>query len=116
MNNINTALTGDLEEVIGSFLFGREKLIPEIFTPILNSIEKNFGSESLAHYYFKRHIDIDGDDHGPMARYCFEVICDTDEKREKALLSAENALRMRLELWEQIYSEIQKSGEINSHL
>lgn len=109
-HNLNTALSGDVEEVLGSFLFGREKLIPEIFTPILNSIQNEVGKESLTSYYFQRHIDIDGEDHGPMAKYCFETLCDNTIKRERALQSAEKALIKRLELWDEIYSEIEKSA------
>ena len=116
VNNINTALNGDLEEVLGSFLYGREKLIPEIFQPIINSIKNEYGPESTSHYYFQRHIDIDGDDHGPMAKYCLETICDTPQKQEKALKSAEKALKLRLELWDGIYSEIKNNAEISGHL
>lgn len=116
VHNLDTALNGNLEQVLGSFLFGREKLIPEMFSPILKAIKSHLGEDSLCAYYFQRHIDIDGDEHGPMAQFCFENLCSDQNKKDQALLSAEIALAKRVELWDQIYSEIKKSANISGRL
>lgn len=50
---------------VTSFYYGREKLIPEMFQEILDSIDQK-ASKYLTHY-LKRHIECDEEDHGPRA-------------------------------------------------
>jgi len=104
--NLHIAQNGTLEEVLGAFLFGREKLIPNIFTPILSALSDQNQDYSMAYYYFKRHIEIDGDEHGPMAQLCFESLCKTTEQKELAFSCALQALKLREQLWDNILIEL----------
>jgi hypothetical protein len=51
-------------------------------------------------YYLQRHIDVDGDHHGPLAIRMVELLCGDDPVRlEEARVAAEKALQWRLDLW-----------------
>jgi hypothetical protein len=107
--HLNLALNGKVHEVAASFFYGREKLIPEIFKPIVSILKNSGHPDSLFQYYLERHIELDGDEHGPMAEKCLELIGDTEIKREEILKTAEESLKMRKKLWDFILNEIEKA-------
>ena len=60
-------------------------------------------------YYFERHIEVDGDSHGPLANEMIMNLCGTNpEKWMEATEAAEAALRHRISLWDGINSSILK--------
>lgn len=60
--------TGDLPAIAAAFTFGREDLLPDVFQCIVDELNEELGG-GLAQfrYYLHRHIDLDGDEHGPAA-------------------------------------------------
>ena len=60
---------GNAHEIAAAFTFGREDLIPSMFTEILKEFKSSFPETDLKEliYYFDRHIELDADEHGPMA-------------------------------------------------
>lgn len=101
-------------KIASAFTFGREGLIPGMFTSIIENVQQNFPKEdlSLFKYYFDRHIELDGDEHGPMAFRMVEELCGNDEKKwEEVKRTAEEALDARLKLWEGIEEEISENIE-----
>ena len=101
-------------KIAAAFTFGREGLIPGMFTSIIENVQQNFQKEdlSLFKYYFDRHIELDGDEHGPMAFKMVEELCGNDEKKwEEVKRTAEEALDARLKLWEGIEEEISENIE-----
>ena len=102
------------------FTFGREDLIPDMFTSILkdmkteveNSSEKNADSIKKLIYYFDRHIELDGDHHSHMAVQMIKELCgDDDEKWNDAIKISKTALQKRIDLWDGILSEITSSDK-----
>lgn len=92
------------------FTFGREDLIPDMFHSIVNEIFKDFPEKvSIFKYYLERHIEVDGDHHSQLALDMTANLCgDSEELWEEAELSAIEALKMRVLLWDGIYEEIMK--------
>lgn len=105
----NTIQTGKAHEIAACFTFGREELIPDMFSSIIGEVQQNFPEKdlSLFKYYFDRHIELDGDEHGPMALELIAALCGEDEQkwREVEICSRE-ALEKRLGLWDGILKEI----------
>ena len=89
------------------FTFGREDLIPNMFVEIVRKIKlENKSVESLI-YYLERHIEMDGDHHGPMALNMINKLCENnDNKIKEALYSSKLALKKRIKLWDYIYEQI----------
>jgi hypothetical protein len=56
-------------EVAAAFLYGREDIIPEMFARILKELDLYYANEfRFFRHYLERHIQLDGDHHGPLAR------------------------------------------------
>ena len=65
-DTLNTADNATTHEVMAAFLFGREDPIPKMFQSIIDN--KILGDDvKTFRLYLQRHIDVDGDDHGPLA-------------------------------------------------
>jgi len=100
---------GNLHEIAAAFTFGRENLIPSMFTAIIGEIEVNFPAKDLSDfkYYFERHIELDEDVHGPMALQMISHLCGADaQKWNDVIMVSKEALQVRLKLWDGILSEI----------
>lgn len=105
--NLELALHGKIHEVTSAFFFGREDLIPDMFTVLLQELNHNQQSTENLEYYLQRHIELDGDQHGPLAEKLLASLCGTNdtywqESKEIAI----TALRSRIELWDGVLAEI----------
>ena len=103
---------GKSHKIAAAFTFGREDLIPNMFTEILRNFQNNFPEMDLSQliYYFERHIELDADEHGPMAMQMITKLCQDDEYKwndvkEISIL----ALEKRIGLWDAIEEKIEKS-------
>ena len=98
---------GGSHEVCASFTRGRETVIPDMFSNLVHSLEvEKPGDWSLFSYYLKRHVEVDGDAHGPASEILLESFCKTEAQKESAICAAERALQARLYLWDAIELEI----------
>ena len=105
----NVIRDGKLHEIAAAFTFGRENLIPEMFHSILKHLQQNFPETELDRliYYFNRHIELDGDHHGPLANRMIEKICGSDETKWAEMEAvAKLALEKRIGLWNAIEDRI----------
>lgn len=109
--NLGVALTGELHEVAAVFFYGREGLIPDMFRLLLASLEKKGASSGWLDYYLRRHIELDEDEHGPLAERLLVSLCGGDPKKlEEAYTIAQTALQMRGRLWDGVVEEIENQG------
>jgi hypothetical protein len=97
------AQSGSTEEVLAAFFYGREDIIPEMFSRLQKTLAgARYDNASLRHfiYYIERHIELDGDSHGPMGQELLEgLVADSPQKDERALRAACNSIEARIELW-----------------
>ena len=96
---------GEAHEIAAAFTFGREDLIPDMFTAILKKFQGNLKDRDLSKliYYFERHIELDADEHGPMAMNMITELCGTDTKKwQETEVVAKQALIKRIALWDGI--------------
>lgn len=103
-----TSEDGDLPSIAGAFTFGREDLIPLIFTQLVNQISQNNpGKLDAFKYYLQRHIELDGDSHGPLSMLMLEEICGSDIHKWNAVEEAAyQALEKRIILWDGILAAL----------
>jgi hypothetical protein len=100
---------GKPHEIAAAFTFGREDLIPSMFTEILNNFQANFPDTDLSKliYYFERHIELDADEHGPMAMKMITELCeDNAQKWAEVEAVSIQALEKRIGLWDAIEEHI----------
>ena len=107
---------GQPHQIAAAFTFGREDLIPEMFTSILKEFQNNFPNNDLSKliYYFERHIELDADEHGPMAMKMIEELCGNDDKKWQETEDISIlALEKRIELWDAIQEQIAHKKELS---
>lgn len=99
---------GKPHEIAAAFTFGREDLIPSMFTEILKNFQINFPESDLSKliYYFERHIELDADEHGPMAMKMIIDLCETETDWEEVKEISILALEKRIGLWNAIEEQI----------
>jgi hypothetical protein len=93
-----------------AFTFGREDVIPDIFRELVRDLNQRGSNLGKFIWYLERHIEVDGEDHGPLSLRMVADLCGDDpELWEQAAATAEAAIEARLALWDGILAEIQAS-------
>ena len=104
---------GNLCAIASAFAYGREDLLPDLFRQIVDRLHAESGSDLAAFkYYLERHIDLDGDTHGPMAGRLVEFLCgDASANWQAAEEAAVRALEARMRLWDAIDAAVVGVGQ-----
>ncbi|MFD0746830.1 DUF3050 domain-containing protein [Phytohabitans flavus] len=92
-----------------AFAFGREDLIPDMFTQVVAVKERGAKLDTFVDY-LERHIEVDGEEHTPMAMQMVTDLCGDDEaKWREAADTVNRALAARYAFWDGILAAI-KAG------
>jgi hypothetical protein len=85
-----------------AFAFGREDLIPDMFDRVV-AIDAEAGRLTTFRDYLARHIEVDGEQHTPMAMRMLADVCgDDDVKWAECTAVIRTALQARVRLWDGI--------------
>ena len=104
---------GQLHALAAAFTFGREDLIPDMFRALVHDLSaQNNNNLATFLWYLERHIEVDGEDHGPLSLRMVADLCGQDEhKWQEAAQAAAEALEARLQLWDAVLAEIHALAE-----
>ncbi len=98
--------SGEAHKIAAAFTFGREDLIPDMFTAIVEDANTNNKLDKFV-YYLKRHIELDGGEHGPLALELISNLCGEDEQKwQEVEETAIACLVARKELWNVVLEEL----------
>jgi hypothetical protein len=89
-----------------AFAFGREDLIPDMFQQVVG-VNERLGSLGTFVDYLARHIQVDSEEHTPMAMQMLADLCGEDDAKWATCADTVNlALAARARLWDGILAAI----------
>ncbi len=99
--------SGKPHVIAASFTYGREDSIALIFENLVRMVRQDGEHVDLFVRYLERHIELDGDDHGPKAVAMLRRLCGDDGTRwEEATQSALQSLQARCAFWSAIAEQL----------
>ena len=101
---------GSPHEVAAAFFYGREDIIPDMFSRLVERLPSEGVKVGRLTHYLQRHIELDANDHGPLAAKLVNALCDNKPDREaQAQIAAQESISKRIQLWDGILAEINRS-------
>jgi hypothetical protein len=95
--------TGKPWVICAALALGREDLLPEQFQSVLTQLESAQIPCDKFKWYLARHVEVDGNEHGPAARRLLEELCENDPmKQAEATEAALEAIQAREKYWDLI--------------
>jgi hypothetical protein len=115
-HTMTLANSGSTEEVLAAFFYGREDIIPEMFRRLLKTLSgAKHNNDRLRHfiYYIDRHIELDGDSHGPMGRKLLDdLVANSPHRDERAMRAACSSIKARIGLWNGTLSKLRNGRSV----
>ena len=100
-HTLDIASRAPVVAVMASFLYGREDVIPRMFSNLLEKWRIGANRAPMFVYYLKRHIEVDSDQHGPAAKAILAAATADDPARGLQVLgAARQSIEARIKLWD----------------
>ena len=109
--NDQLATNGTAGEVAAAFCFGREDIIPDMFERLLSGFDSAGLNFPRLRHYIERHIELDGDEHGPLAHAMVDRLCGGSGDNHAAALAAQKSIRSRIQLWDGVVDAVHENAE-----
>ena len=110
---MNVALQGKTSQVLASFFYGREDSIPQMFSHLLETWSINKEEAPTFVYYLDRHIELDGDTHGPAVQKIITDQFNQDLNAWHELFDcAIESADMRIALWDALEASIKADHQL----
>lgn len=94
-------------QIAAVLAYGRETLVPQMFRSLINGLKIKPSEAPSLFSYLERHIQLDEQDHGPVATLMVQELCEgSKEKQAEAMVAAEQALAARLDFWNGIQAAL----------
>jgi len=87
--------------------YGRETLVPQLFRSLIEGLQVNASEAPGLYGYLERHVQLDEQEHGPLAVLMVQELCEGSSKKlAEAMDVAEQALAARLDFWNGIHAAL----------
>jgi hypothetical protein len=114
-HTMSVSAEAPLIAVLGNFFFSREDMIPEMFKSLLEQWGVEPSSVPMFVYYLQRHIELDGDTHGPAAQAIIDELLGDDENgRVLMLQAAASAIDERFALWDALSAQLHRAFQADA--
>jgi hypothetical protein len=111
-HTLDVAFNGSPAAVAASFCHGREDLLPDVLGALRANIGELLGETPVFRHYIDRHIELDHDEHGPLARKLLAALTHGDpEAEQRGERVGIDAVLARARLWDGIVEEIRDRQE-----
>ncbi|MEI8019211.1 MAG: DUF3050 domain-containing protein [Schlesneria sp.] len=101
-STLHVAMYGKPHEVAAAFFYGREDLISDMFSRFIEALPANGCCVDRLRHYLHRHVELDKNEHGPLAKRLLEALSDFRDDGE----AEASAIYLRISLWDGILHEI----------
>jgi Protein of unknown function (DUF3050) len=112
------ANTGTTEEVLAAFFYGREDIIPEMFRRLLQTLygtRQDYDRLRNFIYYIERHVELDGDSHGPKGRELLQDrVANAPDQGERVRRAACNSIQARIGFWDGTSNKLRASRRMET--
>ncbi|MGL4967386.1 MAG: DUF3050 domain-containing protein [Inquilinus sp.] len=106
-HTLQIASSAPLLTVMASFFYGREDVIPHMFSSLLERWRIGANQAPMFVYYLKRHIEVDSDQHGPAAKAILAAATADDPGRGLQVLgAARQSIEARIRLWDGLLTSL----------
>lgn len=114
-NTLEIIESGQAHLMAAAFCYGRECLVPCLFKELYSQIEHGGLDAPTLTWYLQRHINLDGESHGPLAERMVLQLCDNDPCR---VVEAEEVksrvVAQRNDFWQAIGQALHPSSDLHT--